>query len=218
MIKKLAAASLGLIKYVCVASVIMQGALLLVLFLKGGLQPEKRLKIMAVLSGVDTAEIRSDVVEGIKAKDDLDAEAHTFIYATEPRREGIVRIEGVLDTTRIGLGRERQRYDVLRAEFGDALFDRERIAIEGSHEDLQRILESMDTKLAREQLVHMMDDNGLDDVVNILDAMPETKKRKILAEFRQPGDQDRLHELLMRLREQSQVGGTPDAEGGGVGP
>lgn len=218
MIKKLPAGILKFVQYGCVATVILQATVFLVLSSRGGFTKEKRSKIQAILGGVDAQKIRADELARYEPDGDASTMALSSNHVTSERQFGITDLESKLESLRVGLGRERQRYDLLRSDFSERLADRESVAIQRSREDLQKILESMDSKGAREQLIVMMRAGGINDVVNILDAMPESKKRKILAEFRQPGDEDRIHELLMRLRQQDQVNRATNQTGDDVGP
>lgn len=217
MIKKLSGMSIAAFQYFCVATVIAQLILFSVLFFRGGFTPEKRFKIKAILSGVDTQQLRADELARLEAKVDTSDRRQAYSYVSMERQQGVEGLESRMESLRVGLSRERQRYDILRADFSERLAGQEQAAIARSREDLQKILEAMNSKLAREQLVLMMRDGGINDVVSILDSMPDNKKRKILAEFRQPGDEDRIHELLMRLRQQEQARGNVDSQGGDVG-
>jgi hypothetical protein len=63
------------------------------------------------------------------------------------------------------------------------------------------MLQSMKPKQAKEQLVRMYDDGELDQVVMLMVDMADAKRKKICGEFRTDEENEKLGEILRRIRE-----------------
>ena len=68
-----------------------------------------------------------------------------------------------------------------------------------SRKELQRTIEAMRPEQAKAQLLKMLDDEAMDDVVTIVKSMPVDKRKKIIAEFKEGTDADRLYEILKNI-------------------
>ena len=68
-------------------------------------------------------------------------------------------------------------------------------------QDVQRTLQSLDAAQAKEQLLIMYDDERIDDVVTIVQAMSTDKRKDILAEFVSKDESTKLAEILRRIGE-----------------
>lgn len=205
-------------EYLAVGTVIAQLVLLIVLYLKGALSDEKLFKMKAVLADVDLYEVRQQAIRETNLADGQVFQAVPKDVVVLLREDGVQTGEARLEQIRSGLRRERKRYDVLRQEFRDRLEEREEIAIASSRKDLQNAIEVMDAKQARHQLVSMIEEGGLEDVVSILDMMPDAKKSRIFSEFKQPGDAALLHRILLELRGDEATAAVNRAEGGAGRP
>ena len=214
MIKQLLRAIAIVGEYLAVGTVLAQLVILFALNANDAFTEEKLFKVKALLANVDLYEVRKS------AQQEMDPTQGTSIQAVPKDVVVLLREDGVqigaarLEQIRSGLRRERKRYDVLREEFRDRLEEREQIAIASSRRDLQNAIEVMDAKQARVQLIAMIDDGGLEDVVSILDMMPDAKKSRIFAEFKEPGDAARLHKILLELRGEDESAASAAGNGG----
>ncbi len=66
---------------------------------------------------------------------------------------------------------------------------------------MQRTLQSLDAVQAKEQLLIMYEDERIDDVVTIVQAMSTDKRKDILAEFVSKDESEILAEILRRIGE-----------------
>ncbi len=96
---------------------------------------------------------------------------------------------------------ERERFDDRRKAFDRRLDEISQGAQEEGLRELQRILQSLDADQAKQQLLTMYDDERIDDVVNIVQAMSAEKRKDILAEFVSKDESDKLAEILRRIAE-----------------
>ena len=101
------------------------------------------------------------------------------------------------------LAEERAQYDQLKAAFDQDMDRIRQGALDPALRELQRNLETMPPKLAKDQLVRWLDDPDLvqpmQSVVTLLKAMPLEKRKKLVAEFKGE-ESDRLQEILRQIR------------------
>lgn len=189
--------------FFCVATCLAQMIIVGVVWLKGGLTETKRQRILAVAYGIDLVAMHQAEKQ---ARDDSDAEnspesrvmqsteliARTASFRTSQLE--LLGLEGRLQD-------EKRKSRLRIIDFDNLLGQLENEAREEGLLEVRRTLEVMQTKQARTQLLRMLDDGAMDDVVKMVKAMPVTKRKKILSEFKSPDDAERLHEVLRQLRE-----------------
>ena len=73
-------------------------------------------------------------------------------------------------------------------------------------EEVRRILQAIKPKQAKELIQAMLDNKEQDDVVALLAGMTDSKRAKILAEFKTPDEAKKIEEVLRRIRK-----GSPEA-------
>lgn len=96
---------------------------------------------------------------------------------------------------------ERQRFDERRGEFDQKLAEIRQGAQEEGIQEVKRTLQSLDAVQAKDQLLRIYEDERIDDVVNIIQAMPIDKRKDILAEFVSKDEADKLADILRRIGE-----------------
>jgi len=73
-------------------------------------------------------------------------------------------------------------------------------------ETVRRTLESLRPAQAKELIAEMLSRNELDDVVRLLQGMNDSKRARIIGEFRTPQEAEQIAEVLRRLREGGALG------------
>lgn len=108
---------------------------------------------------------------------------------------------------------ENKRLDDWKKSFDARLVTLESETADEALQQLQRTLEAMSPKQAKDQMLNMLkepatgaEDDPMRDVVAILKTMPTDKQRKIIAEFKTPEEAEKLAEILREIRL-----GEPDA-------
>ncbi len=101
--------------------------------------------------------------------------------------------------------REKQ-FQADRAAFETQLAAAAKNAQSAGQQEVRRILESIKPKQAKELLQSMLENKEQDDVVTLLAGMTESKRAKILAEFKTPEETKNIEEVLRRIRK-----GAPEA-------
>lgn len=109
---------------------------------------------------------------------------------------------------------ERDRLDKWKLSFDKQLSDLQTGKTDESLLELQRTLEAMSPKQAKDRIMDILEtsprgavDRPLSDIVTILKAMPLDKKKKLLAEFKTEEEAEQLNEVLAQIRL-----GLPDSE------
>ncbi|MHB8969006.1 MAG: hypothetical protein ACYC3X_02895 [Pirellulaceae bacterium] len=192
--------------YFCVATIVAQAAAIGSLWAKGALDQGRLVRVLAALHGMDVVTMQAQLMSPKKAKDteqpsfterletqdlkslDLDLRE----AAVENGRNSLLAIQQELSNTQIEFEGIKQAYDQKLQEMGD-----EQLA--ASRKELQRTIEAMRPEQAKAQLLKMLDDEAMDDVVTIVKTMPVDKRKKIIAEFKEGTDADRLYEILKNI-------------------
>ena len=179
------------------------------LWWKGVLSDERMYAMLAALQGVQAS-------KPTEIKLDPDSEQPSFNQILEARTVASLDLDlresaidkslGELRSLETQLRTESKRLDDWKTSFDKRLADLQNAASEASLLELQRTLEAIAPKQAKEQLLKMLDepktslDDPMEDIVRILKAMPLDKRKKILAEFKTPEEVEKLHEILHVVR------------------
>lgn len=207
------------ILYSCVATVLVQVGAIGYLVAQGTITQEKLFQCLATLYGVNLREIEE---KGAAANQPPPKEQPAFEEVVKQRalasRDLDLR-ETAIDKALVDvramtaqLKTERERYDQLKQQFDARLAQLEQVFTDSSLQELQRTLEVMQPKQAKDQILRMLDEaspgsqeNVKRDVVTMLKAMPLDKRKKIISEFRTEQEAEKLHDILKQIRE-----GVPD--------
>ncbi len=102
---------------------------------------------------------------------------------------------------------ETKRLKTLRENFETELAAMREGAAAAGLDDVRRTLETIKPKQAKEQIVKMLADDRMDEVVELFSQMSDSKRAKIITEFKTPEESEQLSRILKRVRE-----GVPLAE------
>lgn len=192
---------------VCVATVLTQLVVLGVFAVRGTLNAETGTKILALVNGIDITgnQLRQFFAEG------EDREQPDFDEILEARQRESLDIDMRLRSQRefkdelaimlAELKTERTRFDERRESFDRRLEEIRKGAQDEGLMEVQRTLQALEAEQSKDLLMRMFDDKRIDDVVNIIQAMPIDKRKDILAEFATPEETDKLHDILRRIGE-----------------
>lgn len=189
--------------YASLATMLTQSIFLAALWWKGHLTRERLLDVLAALYGVDYQEIRHQLEEKQKA---LDAEQPSWqqqrqrfaeVYLDLSVRETALQ-KALLDLQLIQakLETEQERFTRLKESFDLRLKELVEDYRSQSLAEVQRTLEALAPDQAKNQLVKMMEQGKLGEVAGIIRRLPADKRRRILAEFKTPEDEQRLFDIL----------------------
>lgn len=198
----LVALSLGTV----VALIVLAG----MLWWKGALTDQRLYGMLAALQGI------KPVPPPSLTTNDADAEQPSFDQIVQARMRASLDLDlrenaidkslGDLRTLETQLRTESKRLDDWKESFDKRLADLQTAATDASLLEVQRTLEVIQPKQAKDQILRMLAepntaaDQPLEDVVNIFKAMPLDKRKKILAEFKSPEEIEKLAEVLREIR------------------
>lgn len=207
------------IMYICVATVLAEAGALAVLSSQGVLTQNRLMKALAALYGVDLHELEKNTEAANQAPPKEQPAFEAVIQKRALASRELDLREAAVDKALVDvraliaqLKTDRERYDQLKQQFDARLAQLEQVFTDNSLQEVQRTLEVINPKQAKDQILRMLDGaSGEDletvkrDVVTILKSMPLDKRKKILAEFKSEEEAEKLHDILKQIRE-----GVPD--------
>ena len=191
----------------CVATVLTQMILFGYFLTRGVVSGDNVTKVVALLNGIDISGNRLEEI----LRQSEDREQPDFDEILDARRiksyDMDIRLRSQkefrddLTTMLAELRHERDRLDERLTSFRRELEEIREGAQKEGLQDVQRTLQSLDAAQAKEQLLIMFDDERIDDVVTIVQAMPTDKRKDLLTEFVTKEEADKLADILRRIGE-----------------
>jgi len=187
------------------------------LWWKGALSDDRWLGMLAALQGIEP--VKAAATSGDPAGDERPSLAQIMdkrlgaSLDLELRETAIDKSLGDLRILESQIKTENERLDKWKLSFDMRLAKLESQTTDEALLQLQRMLEVMNPKQAKDQILRMLkdtpntDDDPMRDVVTILKTMPSDKQKKILAEFKLEPEEQQLAEVLRQVRL-----GSPDAD------
>ena len=215
MLKLIPAAML----YFCVATVLAEAGAIGFLTMQGVVTQEKLFQCLAALYGVNLREIEDKAKNANQPPppeqptfDDVLLKRAMVSRDLDLRETAIDKALVDVRALTVQLRTERERYDQLKQQFDARLAALEQVFTDSALQELQRTLEVMQPKQAKDQILRMLEESGPDerekvnqDVVTMLKSMPLDKRKKIVSEFKTDEEAEKLHDILKQIRE-----GVPD--------
>jgi hypothetical protein len=184
--------------------------ILAMLWMKGTLSDERLYAMLAALQGIEPPPppklVALDANSEQPSLQQVLASRTVAALDLDLRENAIDKSLGDLRTLEMQLQTESRRLDNWKESFDKRLSDLQKAATEDALLEVQRTLEAISPKQAKEQLMKTLaeektaSDDPMEDIVRILKAMPLDKRRKILAEFKSPEEIEKLHEILRVVR------------------
>jgi hypothetical protein len=201
-----------------IGTVISLVVLLVMLWWKGALSDDRMMGVLAVLGGVEVAKPGAAAGGGGVADEQpsLDQIAQRRLAASldlDLRETAIDKALGELRNLEAEVKVENKRLDDWKLSFDKRLETLESETTDEALFQLQRTIEAMNAKQAKDQILMMLEDPAtpedepMRDVVTILKTMPVDKQKKIIAEFKAEPEKEKLAEILKQIRL-----GSPDAD------
>lgn len=203
-----------------VATVIAQVALLGMLYARGNLSQAKVVEVIAISKDVDLESMWQKLEAASKP---VEAEQVSFEEVLTARKHlsldldlrEIAADKGLIDVRQLGilLEDERRQYDTLKQEFDQRIENVRLGAVDEGLKEVQRQLESVDAKLAKDQILRILGNadippgTSMNFVVTMFKNMPLDRKKKIMGEFKSAEDRQQLNMILSQIRL-----GVPDVE------
>ena len=191
----------------CTATVITQMILMAYFLFQGNLSTDTSTKVIALLNGIDISGNRlQQILSGNEDREQPDFDEildarKLKSYDMDMRLRSQKMYREDLSNMLAELIQERTRFDERLASFQRELDEIRQGAQREGLQDVQRTIQSLDADQAKQQLLIMYEDERIDDVVTIVQAMPTDKRKDILAEFTTKDEADKLAEILRRIGE-----------------
>lgn len=99
------------------------------------------------------------------------------------------------------LTEDKDRYERLKTAFEEQLGALRDGAKSTGRENVRLIWENIKPKLAKEQILQMLEANEINEVVAILSAVPIARRAKIISEFKTPAETAKVDEILRLIRQ-----------------
>ena len=197
---------LSLFFWFCAATVIAQGCIVGLSFIRGNLTKKSFVQIIALLNGIDIPGER--LKNAISAGQDIPVPTREEILngriesdlAFKSREESLKRWQGQLQTEQAKQELEGTKLAQLKKEHDAIVAQFKSGRLTQTLKDVQDVLEIIAPEQAKAQILKMIEDGSMADVVAIIKGMAEDKRKKILAEFTVGNDSAKLGEILKELR------------------
>ncbi len=191
----------------CVATVLTQVILLSYFLIRGTLNRNSAIQLIALVNGIDVSGMR--LQEIYRQSEDYEQPSYNEILTQrkmmsldmDVRLRSQQEFRDELSIMLADLRTDQDRFSDRLLAFRNELKELSEEAQDNGLQDVQRTLQSLDPEQAKEQLLIMYDDKRIDDVVTILQAMSTDARKDILAEFTTPDDVDILADVLRRISE-----------------
>ncbi len=117
------------------------------------------------------------------------------------REEALAHALADLQASRQKLAEDLKRFRAQRADYEKQLAELQSGSLAAGREEVRRILQSIRPKQAKEVLVQMLDNKETQEVVALLTGMTDSKRAKILGEFKTPEEIQKIEEVLRIIRQ-----------------
>ncbi|HOM17238.1 MAG TPA: hypothetical protein PK777_00085 [Thermoguttaceae bacterium] len=206
MIGRLIRVLMILVICVCVSTCIAESILLGLAFAKGKLTRQKLIQMLAVYYGIETkseqkpAESTPPLQEHVSLEEIAQQRA-VHLRNIELREQMLRTLHEQVQSQERQLAEEKRRYEKQREDFETKLLALRKEAESEGAAQTAAILQRLKPAQAKQQILRMLQDNQVDQVVLLLSEMQESKRAKILNEFKTPEETAQLAEVLRRLRQ-----------------
>jgi hypothetical protein len=184
------------------------------LWSNGMLTHDKAVRYAALLYGLDLSEIPSQDQDEtlpsphahLRTHDELLAERVERSQLLKDRHQALDLGNGEIRLLFEAVRSDKERFDEMKTRFDAHLAQLESDVLTASVQEVQRTLEALRPRQAKELLLRMLDDQGVDEnddvlagVVTIVNSMPQDKRKRIFGEFKTEEERELLHVILLQI-------------------
>ena len=190
----------------CVATILAQCIVLGLSAYRGNLNGDTILQGFALLNGIDiTGKRLEDAIRNgreapIPSYEDVTKERAQKSLNLDMRQRSIKLAKDQLEAKHRELQLEITNFDNRKDAFYSKLDELNKGIEDSSLKDVRRTLESLPPEQSKDQLLKLIKDGQMTDVVAIVKGMPADKSKKILGEFLETEESEKLYEILRELR------------------
>lgn len=190
----------------CVATIMAQLIILILIALRGNLHRETMTRTIALLNGIDIsgAQLKKALSDAhsvpVPTYDEVLAQRAQQNLNLEMRERSIKSYQQQLDSMMTELKRQQGDFDRRKEAFYSLLDEMSKKGKADNLGEIQRTLEAMQPEQAKTQLSKMLENNQMTDVVAIIKGMALDKRKKVLGEFTGEKEATQLHDILNQMR------------------
>lgn len=206
---------LGLIAYVCVATVITLALIFAYLWHSERLTGEKVFRIVALMQDVDLQQISA--AQQKKAGDEVPPEEMSLNEVMHRQQVQDRNYEVKLLALKSGkqdfdkslhdLNEQRDRYDRMVADTQSRLKQQQELTTQENVAKVVSQLEQVKPEVGKDSLMKWVEEDRMDDAILLMSRMSESKLKKILQAFQTEKELSKLHEIHLRI-----MSGGPEAQ------
>lgn len=205
--------SFVLVMYLALATLIAEALMYWFLSSRWQLDADKFAQMLAVAQGIEInrappsapQEPARKIAEQFSYEQLLDARAMKD-KNLQLREQALASALAQLKSEQQKLTDAEKRYRDLLNEYKTELDKTSKGAKAQGRDEVRRILETIKPKQAKEMLLGMLENKETEEVVMLLGGMSDTKRAKILGEFKTPEENKKIEEVLRQIRR-----GVPEA-------
>jgi hypothetical protein len=132
--------------------------------------------------------------------EELDQRRTTMTRHLELREQAVTNALERIATEREKLLKDRQTFDLLVTDFRKEKESKQSLELAEGMEKTRAILESIKPELAKDYILKMIAADEKEEVVAILSAMPITKQKKIIEQFKTEEEQQKFYDILQLIQ------------------
>ncbi|MCX7426550.1 MAG: hypothetical protein NTW96_13120 [Planctomycetia bacterium] len=208
MIRRLVGAVGTLLVALALGTLIAEAVMFAYVWSKWQINGEKVQQMVAIAQGYDLVEMRDQAERERKGVSTEQPSPEQVVEARAKKDRNLELREQALAQGIEQLRVDQRKHAEELASFKQtrAAFDAQLTKLKGGEQQSgidQNIamIENMKPKQAKEQLLQMYEKKEIDAVVRLMAGMAAAKRKKISAEFRTPEENEKLGEILRRIRE-----------------
>ena len=198
----------SMIGYICVGTVISAVTVVGYWWMSGKIDNDKVFKVLALMHDVDINPEKTDAQRdkqgdalGTMSYEDIEAARKVKSRVLELKMQSLGKGLGQVAFEREELTKDKERYLLLRGSFEQRLRELQEETETRGHANVRLIWENITPKLAKEQILKMVEADEMEEVVHILSEMPIGKRAKIVSQFTTEPEKAVMDDLLRMIRQ-----------------
>ncbi len=195
----------GLFLWTCAATILAQACILALSYFRGNIDKHTMTKVIALLNGIDIQGelLRKQLVSTndvpVPSLEEISEKRAMASLELASRESALIRMKEAIDSKLADLDNKVNRFEARRLEFFNELEKMRKGTLDEGLSEVGRMLEVMAPDQAKSMILTMKKKGSMRDVVTILKAMPDEKRKKISAEFTKE-EESELSDILAELR------------------
>ena len=199
----------------CAATMLAQATIISLSFMRGNFNGDTIQRVIATLNGIDIQgeRLKNALIEAkdapVPTHEEVLGERAKMSLELDARDRALARYRDQLELLQTKLQNDTKELDRRRESFDMTVAQRTKTVNEETLGEVRRILEIMQPEQAKDHISRMIKDGSSEDVVAIVKALPDDKRKKIIAEFTQEDEAAQLAEILKMIRDGVGLGKNP---------